>query len=112
MITMGKWAAIRQLKEQGFGKRTIARMLGISRNTVRKALKQEDIPKYKRTELPIKKIDPFQEMIEKMLSREGIYWNKDPHRDQKRGIHWIFNHPVPFLEEDKKGSSPKDYLSL
>ena len=71
MITMGKWAAIRQLNEQGFGKRTIARMLGMSRNTVRRALKQDNIPKYERTEFPIKKIDPFQEMVEKML------WEKE-----------------------------------
>ncbi len=57
MITMRQWAAIRQLEKQGFGKRTIARMLGISRNTVRRALKQEDIPKYERKKLPVKKVD-------------------------------------------------------
>jgi DNA invertase Pin-like site-specific DNA recombinase len=48
MITMGQWAAIRQLEKQGFGKRTIARMLGISRNTVRRTLKQEEMQKTKR----------------------------------------------------------------
>jgi len=46
MITMGKWTAIKQLNEQGYGKRAIARMLGVSRNTVKEALKQEDVPKY------------------------------------------------------------------
>jgi len=67
MITMEKWAAIRQLNEQGYGKRTIARMLGISRNTVKKALKQENIPKYERKKLPLKKIDPFCEAVKEML---------------------------------------------
>lgn len=76
MITMEKWAAIRQLDEQGYG-RTIARMLGISRNTVKKALKQENIPKYERKKLPLKKIDPFCEVVKEMLSRKGIYWDKD-----------------------------------
>jgi len=31
MITMEKWTAIRQLSEQEYGKRTIAKMFGISR---------------------------------------------------------------------------------
>ncbi|TES86288.1 IS21 family transposase, partial [Candidatus Aerophobetes bacterium] len=34
---------MRQLNRQGYGKRTIARMLGVSRNTVKRALKEEDI---------------------------------------------------------------------
>lgn len=71
MITMQQWAAIRQLEKQGFGKRTITRMLGISRNTVRRALKQEDIPKYERKKLPVKKVDPFQGMVKEML------WEKE-----------------------------------
>jgi len=48
MIGMEKWVTIRQLDKRGYGKRTIARMLGVSRNTVKRALKEEDIPKYER----------------------------------------------------------------
>lgn len=44
MITMGKWAAIRQLNRQVYGERAIAKMLGVSRNTGRRVLKEEDIP--------------------------------------------------------------------
>lgn len=71
MITMQKWAAIRELNEQGYGKRTIARMLGVSRNTVKRVLKQEDIPKYERQKLPSKKIDPFLEIAKEM------FWEKE-----------------------------------
>ena len=70
MITMGKWAAIRELNEQGYGKRTIARMFGVSRNTVKRVLKQENIPKYERQKLPPKKIDPFLE------SAKEMFWEK------------------------------------
>jgi len=72
MITMEKWAAIRQLNEQRYGKRTIARMLGVSRNTVKRALKQEDVPKYERKKLPVKKIDPFQDVVKKMFWEKGF----------------------------------------
>lgn len=75
---MEKWAAIRQLNEQGYGKRRIARMLGVSRNTVKRALKGEDVPKYERSILPAKKTDPFQDTIKQMLSRKRIHWDKDP----------------------------------
>ncbi len=67
MIGMEKWVTIRQLDKRGYGKRTIARMLGVSRNTVKRALKEEDIPKYERKKLPERKIDPFKETIKKML---------------------------------------------
>jgi len=71
MITMEKWAAIRQLNKQKYGKRAIARMLGVSRNTVKKALREENIPKYERKKLPVNKIDPFHESIKEML------WEKE-----------------------------------
>jgi len=70
MITMQKWAAIRELREQGFGKKTIARMLVVSRNTVKRALRQEDVPKYERRNFPPKRIDPFREVV------MGMLWEK------------------------------------
>lgn len=47
MITMQKWAAIREFKERGFGKKTIARMLGVSRNTV-KPVELDDLTNWRR----------------------------------------------------------------
>lgn len=55
MIEMEKWAAIRQLNEQGYGKRRIARMLGVSRNTVKRALKGEDVPNMSAAYFPLKR---------------------------------------------------------
>jgi len=64
---MQQWATIRQLGQQKYGKREIARMLGVSRNTVKRALGQEDVPKYRRTKFPVKKIDPFSRVVKDML---------------------------------------------
>ncbi len=70
MIKLGEWSAIRQLYEQGYGKRRIARMLGVSRNTVRKAIEQEDTSTYQRRVHPVKKTDPFEDLIKEM------FWEK------------------------------------
>ncbi len=48
MISVEVWQQIKELKKQGKGKKTIARELGISRNTVRRYWDSESPPKYKR----------------------------------------------------------------
>ncbi len=68
---MQQWVTIRQLGQQKCGKRQIARMLGILRNTVKRALGQEDVPKYRRTKFVVKKIDPFCPAVKEML------WKKE-----------------------------------
>lgn len=59
---MEDWVTIRNLrvKNPNLGTRTIATMLGISRNTVKKALINEEIPLYNRGEKKINEhIEPF-----------------------------------------------------
>lgn len=48
MISADVWKQIKEMKRQGKGKKTIARELGISRNTVRRYWDSESPPKYKR----------------------------------------------------------------
>ena len=49
MITLDEWAEIRRLhRSQGLGIKAIARKLGISKNTVRRALRAEEVPRYRR----------------------------------------------------------------
>ncbi len=47
---MEDWITIRNMKKRnpGMGTRKIAEKLGLSRNTVKNALKSEDAPKYNR----------------------------------------------------------------
>lgn len=49
MITLDEWAEIRRLhRSQGLGIKAIARKLGISKNTVRRALRAGEVPRYRR----------------------------------------------------------------
>jgi transposase len=66
MLTMEDWVTIRNLKKHNpkLGSREIARLMGISRNTVRSALRGEDGPRYKRTEKVNPDIAPFTGLIE------------------------------------------------
>ena len=49
MITVDEWAEIRRLhRSQGLGIKAIARKLGISKNTVRRALRAGEVPRYQR----------------------------------------------------------------
>ncbi len=48
MISVDVWKQIKEMKRQGKGKKTIARELGISRNTVRRYWDSDSPPKYKR----------------------------------------------------------------
>jgi len=102
MITMGKWAAIRQLNERGYGKRTIARMLGVSRNTVKRALKQEDVPKYERKKLPAKKTDPFQDIIKEMLWEKEFIGTRILTEIRKQGYTGSLTTLYRFLKKIKK----------
>ena len=49
MITVDDWAEIRRLhRSEGLGIKAIARKLGISKNTVRRALRAREVPRYQR----------------------------------------------------------------
>ncbi len=49
MITLDEWAENRRLhRSEGLGIKAIARKLGVSKNTVRRALRAEEVPRYRR----------------------------------------------------------------
>jgi transposase len=49
VITLDEWAEIRRLhRSESLGIKAIARKLGISKNTVRRALRAEEVPRYRR----------------------------------------------------------------
>lgn len=69
---MEAWTTIRYLHAQGRSARTIARELGISRNTVRAALRSDRLPKYMRPTRPNPQLKPFAEQIREMLEEKAF----------------------------------------
>ena len=72
---MEDWVTIRNLKVKNpnLGTRTIATMLGISRNTVKKALINEEIPLYNRGEKKINEhIEPFVNFIKESFFKKNL----------------------------------------
>ncbi len=73
MITLEDWVTIRNLHAKGYGKRTIARMLGISKNTVKAALKRDNPPKYERNvTFENKLIAPYADKIDTMYLQQEL----------------------------------------
>jgi len=66
MISMEAWTTIRYLHAQGKGKKAIAREVGVSRNTVRRALARPGPPRYQRPPRPNPKLACFEESIKQM----------------------------------------------
>jgi transposase len=72
MITMEDWVTIKNLKSKKpeMGTRTLAKLLGISRNTVRNALASNNGPGYSRGEKVNQDIVPFESFI------KDLHWQK------------------------------------
>jgi DNA-binding transcriptional regulator YhcF (GntR family) len=62
---MEDWVTIRNLKKKrpDLGTRKIAELLGVSRNTVRRALRSDEYPVYKRESKVNKDLEPFFDFI-------------------------------------------------
>ena len=69
---MEDWVTTRHLKSKKpeMGTRKIADLLGVSRNTVRRALKNSLGPEYKRTLKPSPDLAPFYDLIDQ------YYWRR------------------------------------
>lgn len=67
MIRLEEWVEIRALYQQGYKIKQIARQLGLSRNTVRKALRQEHSPQYQQHKPRTSKLDPYKEYLRTRL---------------------------------------------
>lgn len=69
---MEDWVTIKNLKSKNpeMGTRKIAELLGVSRNTVRNALKNNFGPEYKRNNKPNPDLEPFYDLIDR------YYWQK------------------------------------
>ncbi len=69
---MEAWTTIRYLQAQGLGIRAICRELGVSRKAVRRALRTEGAPRYRRPARPNPKLVPFEARIRELYFRERL----------------------------------------
>lgn len=87
MYRLQDWAAVQRVYKQTHSKRETAKILGISRNTVKKLLELKDEPTYNRTAYK-SCLDKYKELI--------IEWRCEPYE---------FNGTRIFKELKKKGYS-------
>ena len=68
MIALDEWAEIRRLhRGEGMSVRAIAKRLGVARNTVRKALRSDEVPAYRR-EATGSAVDAYEDEIRRLLA--------------------------------------------
>lgn len=63
---MEQWTTIRYLQAQGRGIREIAREVGVSRQSVRRALSSGSQPRYQRRPSPTTKLEPYRETVREL----------------------------------------------
>ncbi len=70
MLDVERWAELRREHFVcGVGIKELARRYGIDRNTVRRALRSEEPPRYQRP-VAASKLEPFKEEIHELLRQE------------------------------------------
>jgi len=72
MISMDEWFTIRTLKNNGMAIKQIARQLGLTRNTVRKYLRQDQAPRYAQGQRLHPRLRRYEDEIKVMLARGFI----------------------------------------
>src|SRR5215471_14955588 len=73
MLVAEEAVEIRVLRRQGKSVREIARLLDISRNTVRRYLRSEGLPRYERGAQP-SKLDPYKQYIHERVKAAAPDW--------------------------------------
>ena len=85
MISMEEWSSIRCLNAQGWGTRKIAKELGISRNTVKRAIRASGPPNYQRAPRVNVQLEPFKDEITAMLIQKDFIGSRILREIRKKG---------------------------
>jgi len=119
MLKMEDWVTIRNLKKKNpnLGTRAIAKMLGISRNTVKKALKSDKEPIYNRGKKKINEhIVPFVDFIKESFLKKNLKASRILKDIQSKGYagsqYALYAYIREFLKpikDDVTKSSPNAY---
>jgi transposase len=74
MLRLEGYVEIQVLRRQGLSIRAISAELGLARNTVRKYLRSEQVPKAKERAPRPSKLDPFREYLQKRIREAHPQW--------------------------------------
>ena len=74
MLTQEQAVEIRVLARQGHSIRQIAKTLGVSRNTVRRYLKEPSVSRYSPREPRPTKLDPFHDYLRERVRQAHPLW--------------------------------------
>jgi transposase len=85
MISVEAWTTIRYLHAQGKGVRAIAAELGIARNTVRAALRDDQPARYQRPSRPNPQLLPYTDAIGQMALEQQLIGSRILRELQARG---------------------------
>ena len=67
MLSLEDWVDIRSMHKQGYTIAAIVRELGVARNTVRRAIRQDESPRYTRRNPIASKLDPYKDYLKGRL---------------------------------------------
>jgi len=85
MLSVEAWTTIRYLHAQGTGIRAIARELSLSRKAVRRALRNEGVPRYQRPPRPNPQLVPFEARLREWYFRDHLIGSRIVRELRKAG---------------------------
>ena len=117
---MEDWVTIRNLKKKdpNLGTRTIALMLGISRNTVKKALASDELPLYNRGERKINEaVEPFIDFIKESFLKKNLKASRilkdiksKGYKGSQYALYAYIREILKPIHEDVTKTSPNAYM--
>ncbi|MFQ6109744.1 MAG: IS21 family transposase [Candidatus Aminicenantales bacterium] len=112
MLSVDQWTTIRYLKKQNphLGARKIARLVGVSKNTVKSALKRDSPPVYQKKETINKEIAPYVKEIEEMLNIKRFRGSRILNEIIERGYQGSKSAFYRYLKKVKIEQEQKGYL--
>jgi transposase len=105
MITLEDWAMIKHMHKQGVPKSRIARELGVSRETIRKAVSEDEHPSGRRQSRD-SILDPYKEYINQRLENYDLTATRVLREIQERGYPGSYTVVKRFVRK-VKGAKPK-----
>jgi len=124
MISMENWTTIKNLKKINptMGTRTIAQLVGVSRNTVKKVLQEDGAPINKKEKKGVKKlnenIEPFEGFIKESFLKKNLKASRILKDIQSKGykgsqyaLYAYIREDLKPIKEDVQGNNKKAFKS-